>query len=71
MRVSKFAPFAFLATLCFAPMPAVADPAYACSVAEIFECTAVAGCQRIMLMPVMDEIEQITRFHDRVRPLLA
>ena len=47
MRVSKFAPFAFLAALCFAPMPAAADPAWACSVAEIFECTAVAGCQRV------------------------
>ena len=47
MRVSKFVPFAFLAALCSAPMPAVADPAWACSVAEIFECTAVAGCQRV------------------------
>jgi hypothetical protein len=47
MRVSNFVPFAFLAALSLAPMPAVAAPAYACSVAEIFECTAVAGCQRV------------------------
>ena len=31
----------------FLPMQAVAGPAYACSVAEIFECTAVTGCQRV------------------------
>jgi hypothetical protein len=30
---------------CFSPIPAIAD--YACSVAEIFECTAVTGCQRV------------------------
>ena len=47
MRLSKIMPWAFLATLCCAPMPAGAAPAYACSVAEIFECTAVAGCQRV------------------------
>jgi hypothetical protein len=47
MRPSKIMPWAFLATLCCAPMPAGAAPAYACSVAEIFECTAVAGCQRV------------------------
>jgi hypothetical protein len=47
MRVSKFAPWALLATVCFAPMPAMAAPAYACSVAEIFECTPIAGCQRV------------------------
>jgi len=29
------------------PMQASAAPAYACSVAEIFECTPVAGCQRV------------------------
>jgi hypothetical protein len=28
-------------------MQASASPAYACSVAEIFECTAVAGCARV------------------------
>jgi hypothetical protein len=28
-------------------LQASASPAYACSVAEIFECTAVAGCQRV------------------------
>jgi hypothetical protein len=47
MRVSKFAPWALLATVSFAPMPAMAAPAYACSVAEIFECTPIAGCQRV------------------------
>jgi hypothetical protein len=47
MLSSKFAPFAFFAAVSFAPMPAMADPAYACSVAEIFECTPVAGCQRV------------------------
>jgi hypothetical protein len=47
MRFWKLTPWALLAGLYFVPMPAVADPAYACSVAEIFECTAVAGCQRV------------------------
>jgi hypothetical protein len=47
MRVSKFAPWAFLAAVCLVPVKAFAAPAYACSVAEIFECTAVAGCQRV------------------------
>jgi hypothetical protein len=28
-------------------MQASASPAYACSVAEIFECTAIAGCARV------------------------
>ena len=43
----KFAPYALLAALGFAPTPASAGPAWGCSVAEIFECTAVAGCQRV------------------------
>lgn len=43
----KFAAPALLVTLCLNPTPAAADPAYACSVGEIFECTAVAGCQRV------------------------
>jgi hypothetical protein len=47
MRFSKIPAAALYAALCFAPMPASASPAYACSVAEIFECTAVAGCQRV------------------------
>jgi hypothetical protein len=47
MRVLKFMLWALLAILSFAPRPAVADPAYACSVAEIFECTAIAGCARV------------------------
>ena len=47
MRLSKFTPWALLAGLYFVPAQAEAAPAYACSVAEIFECTAVAGCQRV------------------------
>ena len=47
MRLLKFALWAFLLGLYFLPMPAVAGPRYACSVAEIFECTAIAGCQRV------------------------
>jgi len=47
MRLSKFMPWALLAALSLVPMEAVAGPAYACSVAEIFECKAVAGCQRV------------------------
>src|SRR5262245_7177761 len=47
MQLSKFTPWALLTVVSFAPAPAVADPAYACSVAEIFECTAIAGCQRV------------------------
>ena len=47
MRIYTFTLWALLATLSLAPRPAVANPAYACSVAEIFECTAVAGCQRV------------------------
>ena len=47
MRLSKFTPCALLASLYFVPAQAVAAPAYACSVAEIFECTPVAGCQRV------------------------
>ena len=47
MRFLKFTLWALLAALCFVPMKAVAGPAYACSIAEIFECTAVAGCQRV------------------------
>ena len=29
------------------PLRASADVAYACSLAEIFECAPVAGCQRV------------------------
>jgi hypothetical protein len=47
MQLLKFTPWALLASLCFMPVHAVAAPAYACSVAEIFECTAIAGCQRV------------------------
>ena len=45
MRLSKFTRWALLAGLCFFPLPAIAD--YACSIAEIFECTPIAGCQRV------------------------
>jgi hypothetical protein len=47
MRVLKVTSWALLAALSFAPRPALADPGYACSVAEIFECTAIAGCARV------------------------
>jgi hypothetical protein len=47
MRISKFTPWVSLALFCFVSMPANAEPAYACSVAEIFECTAITGCQRV------------------------
>src|SRR4029434_2120655 len=47
MRVLKVTLWALFGILSFAPRPAVADPAYACSVAEIFECTAIAGCARV------------------------
>ncbi len=47
MRLAKFTLWALLSALCFSPLPAQASPAYACSVAEIFECSAVAGCQRV------------------------
>ena len=47
MHVLRFAPWALIAAVALAPMPANADPAFACSVAEIFECTAIAGCQRV------------------------
>jgi hypothetical protein len=47
MRVLKFMLWALLAGFYFVPVQAVAGPAYACSVAEIFECTAIAGCQRV------------------------
>jgi hypothetical protein len=47
MRFSRLSGAALFSALCFAPMQASASPAYACSVAEIFECTAVAGCTRV------------------------
>jgi hypothetical protein len=47
MRILMFTLWAMLAAFAFVPKPAIADPAYSCSVAEIFECTAVAGCQRV------------------------
>ena len=47
MRLLTLMFLAPIAGLYFVPMQAIAGPAYACSVAEIFECTAVAGCQRV------------------------
>ena len=41
MRLLNVTHWALLATLCLAPMPALAD--YACQVAQIFECTPM-GC---------------------------
>jgi hypothetical protein len=48
MRLLKFTPWALLATVCFVPMQAVAaPPAYDCALAEVYECTAVAGCNQV------------------------
>lgn len=47
MRFLKLVLGALLTGLYFVPMQAAAEPGFACSVAEIFECTAVAGCQRV------------------------
>jgi hypothetical protein len=47
MELAKFTLGLLLAALCFVPMRASAGPAYGCSIAEIFECTPVAGCQRV------------------------
>ena len=47
MKPAKFTLALALAALCFVPVRASAAPAYACSIAEIFECTPVAGCQRV------------------------
>jgi hypothetical protein len=47
MRLSTFAPWAVLAALCAVPMQAAAYPAFQCAVAELFECTPAAGCQRV------------------------
>ena len=45
MRLSRVTQWAFLTGLCVVPMPALAD--FACPVAQIFECTPVAGCQPV------------------------
>ena len=45
MRPLKFTYWVLFAAVCFVPMPALAD--FACPVAQIFECTPVAGCQRV------------------------
>src|SRR5262245_50977240 len=47
MKLAKLTLGLLLAALCFMPMRVSAAPAYACSIAEIFECTPVAGCQRV------------------------
>lgn len=47
MKLVKFTTGLGLAALCLVPLRASAVPAYACSIAEIFECTPVAGCQRV------------------------
>ena len=47
MKLCKCALWISLSALSFVPIPANAEPAYACSLAEIFECTPVAGCQRV------------------------
>lgn len=45
MRILKA--MAWLAALAVMPTQAAAMPAYVCSVAEVFECTAVSGCKRV------------------------
>jgi hypothetical protein len=45
MRRSKFTAPAALAGFCLVSTEASAK--YACAVAEVFECTAVAGCKRV------------------------
>lgn len=47
MKLAKFVMGLLSAALCFIPKQASAAPAYGCSIAEIFECTPVAGCQRV------------------------
>jgi hypothetical protein len=47
MKLVKFTTGLGLAAFCLVPLRASAAPAYACSIAEIFECTPVAGCQRV------------------------
>ena len=47
MRILRLIFWPFLVGPYFVPVAAVAGPGYACSVAEIFECTAIAGCQRV------------------------
>ena len=47
MKLVKFTTGLGLAALCLVPLRASAAPAYACSIAEIVECTPVAGCQRV------------------------
>jgi alkanesulfonate monooxygenase SsuD/methylene tetrahydromethanopterin reductase-like flavin-dependent oxidoreductase (luciferase family) len=39
--------------------------------AELARAYADAGCQRLLLMPVIDELEQLTLFQERVLPLLG
>lgn len=45
MQLSKLGALGVPAILCLLPTPASAM--YACAVAEVFECTAVAGCKRV------------------------
>ena len=47
MKLAKLTTGLVLAAICLVPMRASAAPAYACSIAEIFECTPIAGCQRV------------------------
>jgi len=47
MRILKMMALAPLAALALGPVKAYAEPAYACAVHEVFECTAVSGCKRV------------------------
>jgi hypothetical protein len=46
MRLLKIVAPALLASLWLVPTQASAGPAYACQVAEVFECTPAAGCRK-------------------------
>lgn len=46
MRLLKFTAPAAFAVLCIVSTHASAGPAFACQVAEVFECTAPGGCKK-------------------------
>src|SRR5262249_36348164 len=47
MKPAKFTLALALVSFCCVPRRLSAAPAYVCAIAEIFECTPVAGCQRV------------------------
>ncbi len=46
MRLSRFAPWAALAAVCFVPTEASASP-LACQLSEVFACTAAGACKKV------------------------